>query len=109
MPIRKKGVWVLLDRGPFDILADPKRYRSGAPLWIRRIWCKLQPSAQHTFVLTASAEIIHERKAEVELESLRRLLVNYRNLEGKGVKHISVEQPVEQVVSEILEHLEIFD
>jgi thymidylate kinase len=106
-PVRKRGTWILLDRGPLDMLADPKRYRNGAPFWIRRLWFLLQPTSSQTFVLTAPAEIIHQRKAEVEIDSLRELVSCYRNLSAKGLVHISVDQPVEEVIREIMQQIEL--
>ncbi|MGH2751223.1 MAG: phosphotransferase [Actinomycetota bacterium] len=71
-PFLRKGGWVILERGWWDMAVDPTRYRMKLPS--RLLWHlgRLLPHPDLVLVLEAPAEIVFERKRELPLEELRR-------------------------------------
>ena len=100
---RAKNYLVIFDRYAQDMWCDPKRYRLSLPRGLMKFFCRLTPQPELTFVLLAEAEIIHQRKGEVPLETLRELLQRYAEAakQGAGVHAIDCSRPVNQVADEI--------
>ncbi len=71
-PFVRKGGWVVLERGWWDMAVDPKRYRMRLPTWL--IWRlgRLLPRPDLLLVLEAPAEVVFERKKELPVAELRR-------------------------------------
>lgn len=71
-PFLRRGGWVILERGWWDMAVDPKRYRMKLPS--RLLWWlgRLLPHPDLVLVLEAPAEVVLERKRELPLEELRR-------------------------------------
>ncbi|MGI8940337.1 MAG: phosphotransferase [Actinomycetota bacterium] len=71
-PFLRRGGWVILERGWWDMAVDPTRYRMKLPS--RLLWWlgRLLPHPDLVLVLEAPAEVVFERKRELPLEELRR-------------------------------------
>ena len=100
---RAKNHLVIFDRYAQDMWCDPKRYRLGLPRGLMKFFCQLTPQPGLTFVLLADAEIIHQRKAEVPLETVRELLQYYTEAskQGANVHAVDCSRPVNEVADEI--------
>jgi thymidylate kinase len=99
---RAKNHLVLFDRYAADMWCDPRRYRLRLPDRLLRSMCKLVPQPQLTFVLAASADIIHQRKPEIAKDDLVKLLSRYRSLaDGKRIFVVDCSQPALIVAQEI--------
>ncbi len=71
-------IW--FDRYYHDILADPLRYRMGAPLWLVRLVGKFIPKPDLFLVLDVVPEVARARKTEVPEEESQRQFHAYRAL-----------------------------
>jgi thymidylate kinase len=71
---------VVFDRYFEDMLADPRRYRYGGPMWLVRLVSRLVPRPKLVLVLDASEEIVRTRKQEIAVEEIRRLRQVYLQL-----------------------------
>jgi thymidylate kinase len=105
----KKVRWtlVLFDRYYDDLLADPKRYRYGGPMWLARLVGRFIPKPDLFFFLDLPAEVAHARKPKVPLEEARKLRERYltlaRSLPNAYV--VDASRPLEEVVAEVEEIL----
>lgn len=77
---RRRSAIVVFDRYYHDILADPRRYRNGAPAWVVRLLGRLTPAPDLFLILDASPEIVRSRKTEVTIEESARQFKSYRSL-----------------------------
>jgi thymidylate kinase len=81
-PLLARSGLVVFDRYFQDVLADPKRYRFGGPLWLARFAAPLVPKPDLLFVLDAPVQVILSRKLELlpeELQRQRRIYVRFAN------------------------------
>jgi thymidylate kinase len=103
----KKVRWtlVLFDRYYDDLLADPKRYRYGGPMWLARLVGRFIPKPDLFFFLDLPAEVAHARKPEVPLEEAKRLREHYLKLalSVPNVHVVDASRPLEEVVAEVEE------
>jgi thymidylate kinase len=95
---------VIFDRYYYDLLADPRRYRYGAPLSIARWLGRLVPRPALIFILDAPAEVIQSRKREVSIDESRRQRQAYLDLGASlGSAHvIDASRPLEKVVGDVV-------
>lgn len=77
---RRQSGMVFFDRYYHDVLADPRRYRSGAPLWLVRLVGRLIPMPDLFLVMDVRPETARQRKAEVSAEESARQFGAYRAL-----------------------------
>jgi len=99
---RARGWFVIFDRCHHDLLADPIRYRYGAPLWLARIAFRLLPEPDALILLDAPADVLHARKPETTLEmaiTLRERYLHIVNNHPRGVL-IDCNRPVDTVIDE---------
>jgi thymidylate kinase len=101
---RAKNHLVIFDRYAQDMWCDPRRYRLRLPRGLMKCFCRLTPQPELAFVLLADAEVIHKRKGEVPLETLRELLRNYGDAarQGENVRVVDCSRPVDEVAGEIV-------
>jgi thymidylate kinase len=99
---RQRGV-VLFDRFHGDLLADPKRYRYGGPMWLASFATKCMPQPDLIVFLDAPPEVLLSRKQEVSRDALVELRVKYASLAGNASKFITVDasKRLEDVVSDV--------
>jgi thymidylate kinase len=100
---RAKGQLLLFDRHYIDLLADPKRYRYGGPMWLAWLLGRLIPRPDLFVFLDLPAELAHARKPEVPLDEARRLRDRYlalaRSLSNARV--VDASRPLDEVVAEV--------
>ncbi len=77
-PFVRKGGWVFLERGWWDMAVDPTRYRMKLPSWLMWYLGRLLPHPDLLLILEAPAEVVFERKKELPIEELRRQLETWR-------------------------------
>ena len=106
-PMRVRSTLVIFDRYYHDLLADPLRYRYGAPLGPARWLGRMVPYPDLSFVLDVPADVLQSRKQEVPLaESERQRHAYIATAAGlPGARVIDASRPVEEVVERILEQV----
>ena len=83
LPLRRRGVVVIMERGWWDLAVDQRRYRLAVPEWILRIMGRLLPAPDLQVVLQAPARVIFERKPELPLQELDRQMAAWRRIVGE--------------------------
>jgi energy-coupling factor transporter ATP-binding protein EcfA2 len=83
-PQRRRGGLVVMERGYWDMLVDPVRYRLGCPLWIVRLLGFLVPRPDLTVVLGGDANLIAARKDELSADETARQLARWRRFSPQG-------------------------
>jgi thymidylate kinase len=78
-PFIRKGGWVVLERGWWDMAVDPARYRLKVPVRLMFVLGKILPKPDILFILEAPASTVRERKQELTLEELARQMRVWRN------------------------------
>jgi thymidylate kinase len=89
-----------MERGWWDLVVDPARYRLNAPpAWIHLLG-RLLPRPDRTIVLTGNAEVILARKAELSPDELARQLDAWRALPTARLRAVAIDatMPLETVV-----------
>jgi len=77
-PALRRGSWVVLERGWWDIAVDPRRYRLSAGDGLAARLGRILPRPDLQIVLEAPSETIIKRKAELERDELERQVVRWR-------------------------------
>jgi hypothetical protein len=76
----RKGGWIVVQRGWWDLAVDPVRYRLAIGGRLMRALGRLLPQPSLIIVLEADPELIHKRKPELSLEELSRQQRAWREL-----------------------------
>lgn len=71
---------IYFDRYYHDMLADPRRYRMGAPAWLVRLFGHLIPKPDLFLILDVQPEVARARKTEVSEAESQRQFHAYRAL-----------------------------
>jgi thymidylate kinase len=79
-PALRRGSWVVLERGWWDIAVDPLRYRLSAGDRLAGRLGRLLPRPDLQVVLEAPPETITERKAELDRDELLRQASRWRGI-----------------------------
>ncbi|MFQ5958176.1 MAG: dTMP kinase [Alphaproteobacteria bacterium] len=110
-PLKARSSLVLFDRYYHDLLADPKRYRYGAPPWLAALAGRLVPEPDLTLILDAPAETLQARKREVLAEESARQRAAYRDLAARLENAVVIDagRPPERVAADaahaVVDHL----
>lgn len=99
-PLVRRGGWVILERGWWDIAIDQRRYRMRSSGRLLRALGRLLPRPDLVIILAAPAEMLLARKAEVLSAELERQLEAWRTVLPAGVPRAfidSSQSPVEMV------------
>jgi thymidylate kinase len=98
---------VIFDRYFHDLLADPLRYRYSGSLNTARKLGRILTQPDLIFILDAPAEVLQSRKQEVSLAESARQGKAYQSLvtEFNNALIINTNQPVEQVINDVLSHV----
>jgi hypothetical protein len=78
-PWVRRGGWVVLERGWWDIAVDPRRYRLRAPARTAWLLGRFLPAPDLTVVLEAPDTVLLSRKRELPAEELGRQRDAWRN------------------------------
>lgn len=94
---------VAFDRYYCDLIADPRRYRFGAPIGLARLVGRLIPQPHLYVILDAPAEVLQARKQEVSLEQSAQQRQAYlgiaRSLPNAVI--IDAARPLDNVVADV--------
>jgi thymidylate kinase len=72
LPLVRRGGWVILERGWWDIAVDPRRYRLRGVRGFAARLGRLLPAPDATLILQAPPAVVRARKAELTVAELRR-------------------------------------
>ncbi|MGH3608887.1 MAG: hypothetical protein ACRDRD_12470, partial [Pseudonocardiaceae bacterium] len=64
-PFVRRGGWVILERGWWDVAIDQRRYRLRSSGWLLRALGHLLPRPDLVIVLRAPAQVLYSRKPEL--------------------------------------------
>jgi thymidylate kinase len=94
---------VIFDRYYHDLIADPCRYRYGAPLSWARLLGRAVPQPDLVFILDAPPEVIQARKQEVPFAESARQRAAYLALVPhlRAAHVIDAAQPLNQVIADV--------
>lgn len=76
----RQPVVIWFDRYYQDMLADPKRYRMGAPTWLVWLFGYLIPKPDYFIILDVRPEVVRARRVEVSEAESNRQYDAYREL-----------------------------
>jgi RecA/RadA recombinase len=71
-PFVKRGGWMVIQRGWWDVAVDPRRYRLAGSGKFAALLGRILPHPELLLILEAPAEVVRGRKAELPLDELRR-------------------------------------
>jgi hypothetical protein len=110
--MRIRSGLVVVERGWWDLLVDPRRYRIGGGSRLARCLSALVPRPDLVLLLEAPANVLLRRKDEISAEELDRQTAAWRTSLPRGVRMVRLDatQPLEHVQREarrqILDHLD---
>jgi hypothetical protein len=90
---------VVVERGWWDVLVDPARYRMRGGVRLARILGQLLPRPDLVVILHAEPEVLLRRKAELSAEEMHRQLAAWESSLPRSVRRIrlDVSRPLEEV------------
>ncbi len=102
-PFVRRGGWVVVERGWWDMLVDPVRYRLRLPHWLGRVLAHLTPRPTVVLVLEAPTDVITARKAQLTVPELRRQMETWRAILPRRQRRIYVntDAPISDVLEQI--------
>jgi thymidylate kinase len=100
-PFVRRGGWVIVERGWWDVAVDQRRYRLRSSGWLVRTLGRVLPRPDLVIVLTASAHTLLARKAELSPSELERQLKEWTTVLPDNVRTVFVDagQSAADVVS----------
>jgi len=102
LPLVRGGGWVILERGWWDLVIDPRRYRlQGVKRFAERLG-RLLPAAGATLILQAPPAVVRARKAELTVAELGRQTDAWRRLASgiPGAVIVDASQSLEAVLAD---------
>jgi hypothetical protein len=72
IPTRRRGGWVVMERGWPDLAVDPRRYRLSRIERLVRVLSRVAPRPDVTLLLDVAAEVAHARHAELPVTEIER-------------------------------------
>jgi thymidylate kinase len=99
-PVLRRGGWVVIERGWWDLAVDPRRYRLRPPARTARTLARFLPRPDLILVLEATPEVIAARKAQLSSAELVRQMRAWRELLPPGQKRVYIDAslPADEVV-----------
>ena len=106
-PAKVGGACVIFDRYFDDILADPLRYRFGAPLFFVKQFRRCIPNPDCCILLDAPGSVLQERKQEVSREESLRQRQAYLDLFSQLDRGVVVDasRDIQSVQAEVVRQL----
>lgn len=83
-PLRRRGAYVILERGWWDVTVDRRRYRLAVPAPVLSALGRALPAPDLHVVLDAPPEVFYERKKELPVEEIERQSAAWRTLAAGG-------------------------
>lgn len=102
-PVVGNGGWVLIERGGWDLLVDPVRYRLRLPRWIGHAFARLMPRPSVVLVLEAAPEVITARKAQLPPPELARQMRAWHQVlpDGQRRLYLDTSAPIPELLRTI--------
>jgi thymidylate kinase len=99
-PFVRRGGWLVIERGWWDLAVDPARYRLRSPRLVRALG-RCLPRSDLLIVLEGPAELLATRKNEVPERELARQVRAWRDVvpDRQRRVYLDVSLPPEEVVS----------
>ena len=99
-PVVRRGVWIIRERGWWDMAVDPKRYRLQPHQRLFRLLGHLLPQPDLIVVLEGDPALIWSRKPELSQEEIARQRQAWHALLPAGQRRafVDVALPVDEVV-----------
>lgn len=106
-PVISEGGWVIIERGWWDLVVDPKRYRLRRANAVTRLLGRLLPRPDLTVVLEAPQEVLSGRKDELSPEEIKRQALAWREvLPRRTPRHYAdATLPPQETAQRILDRL----
>jgi thymidylate kinase len=106
-PAVRRGTWVILERGWWDLAIDPRRYRLSAGGTLVRRLDRLLPQPHLLVVLEAPPDVLAGRKAELPLPEIERQRLGWRAVAADGPLSLilDAQRPVDDLVRATLDAL----
>jgi len=101
-PCVRRGGLVVMERGYWDILVDPRRYRLGCPSWIMRTLATFVPRPHLTVLLGGDPAVVAARKQELSPAEIARQLHCWRLVAPEPVQLIDGALGEEEVYGEVV-------
>ena len=103
-PVLRRGGSVIVERGWWDLLVDPKRYRLRDAPRLTRLLGRALPGRRVTVILDAPASVMRARKAELPTPEIARQLEVWRDLAETldDALLVSVDRPLAEVNEEVI-------
>jgi hypothetical protein len=105
LPTKTRSGLIVRERGWWDLAVDPHRYRMQVRPGPVRLLGALLPRPDLVIVLEAEADVLRDRKPELERPELERQLVAWRSASPDGVPtvRVDVSRPVDDVLRDASE------
>jgi thymidylate kinase len=102
----RSGKDVVVERGWWDLVVDPRRYRLAGTGLTARLG-RLLPAPDLELILGGPAEVLAARKPELSIAELERQLAAWRTLRPSGprVLHLDATQPVATLTQQVVDRL----
>jgi thymidylate kinase len=102
-PALIRSTLVIYDRYYTDLMVDPKRFRLKVPKFLLKSLGLLIPKPDLIILLDAPAEVIYQRKQEVEFDEIKRQQQAYKEmvLKIENSVIIDVSKSIDEVVNEV--------
>lgn len=91
MPLRVRSALIVVERGWWDIVVDPRRYRMQIPRRLAIILGRLLPRADITVVLDAPGAVLLGRKQEIAIDEAERQTQEWRAIADRHLPHVVVD------------------
>jgi thymidylate kinase len=107
-PPKRRGHWVVIERGWWDMQIDPRRYRLGSIPTLIRSLGRMVPKPDLLVILDAPSPVLRRRKEELPKDELERQRQAWLTLDLPGVQKVIVDatQPLEQVITDVRRSIE---
>lgn len=102
-PFVRRGGFLIIERGWWDLAVDPARYRLRAHVGLVRVLGRLLPTSDLLVVLEGRADLLASRKDECSEEELARQVRAWRNIVPRRQRslYLDVSLPLDDVVSRV--------
>jgi len=87
MPLRTRSAVIVLERGWWDIVVDPRRYRMHVPRSVVIALGRLLPRPDMTLILEAPGSLLLQRKEELTMAEAERQTRLWRDIARKHLPH----------------------
>jgi hypothetical protein len=104
-PFSRRGGAVVIERGWWDAVVDPRRYRLRPGTRLLALLGRLLPAPDLTVVLEAPPETIIERKGELGADEIVRQIAGWRRIPTRRV-HLDARRPPDELAAEVVAHLD---